>query len=397
MAISFVIVSAMAYPRFQQIVDLLERPLGDQKLYYLTPAGGFSFMIKVCMYVGLIGILPVIIYHLYKFMAPVMQKNRARSILGYTVASSFLAIVGIVFAYVVSLPAALKFLTGFSVGKIDAMLTIDAYMSFVTAYLLAGAILFQLPLIMLIVNSVTPLRPKALMSYQRHIIVGSFVAAAILSPTPDVVNQTLLAAPMVVMYQAGIGIIWCKNRIKARQQAAREYEAYYEAHTQGQQLPQYVDDGYGTGNYYSTPEEQSGYAATAASPAAASPITASAASTGAWGRAMSDVLPARSVRQFAVAEVPVQVAAAAPVPSAPPAAVRSTSQRRYVDGIVAPRRTAQRRFAVQPRPHSLAAVSPARESLSPPRFHTHQQAPQVLQTYSASTATMDGFLVSSPA
>lgn len=215
-AISFVIFSAMAYPKFQLIVDLLKKPLGEQKLYYLTPAGGFSFMIKICMYVGMVAVLPVVIYHLYKFIAPVMRKNRARSLLGYTVTSVFLAAFGMVFAYAVSLPAAMKFLTGFSVGKIDAMLTIDAYLSFVFAYMIAGAVLFQLPLIMLIVNSITPLKPKSLMNYQRHIIVGSFVTAAILSPTPDVVNQTLLAAPMVVMYQIGILIIWLKQHAKKR-------------------------------------------------------------------------------------------------------------------------------------------------------------------------------------
>jgi sec-independent protein translocase protein TatC len=213
-AIAFCIASAIAYPNFQKIMDLLVRPLGNQKLYYMTPAGGFSFMIKICMYVGLVGILPVIIYHLYKFIAPIMQKNRSRSVLVYTVASSVLAVGGIVFAYTISLPAALKFLNGFSLGHINALLGLDAYVSFITAYLLAGAVLFQLPLVMLIVDSITPLKPKKLMSYQRHIIVASFVAAAILSPTPDAVNQTLLAAPMVAMYQFGILLIWAKKRLK---------------------------------------------------------------------------------------------------------------------------------------------------------------------------------------
>lgn len=213
-AIAFCIASAVAYPNFQKIMDLLVRPLGNQKLYYMTPAGGFSFMIKICMYVGLVGILPVIIYHLYKFIAPIMQKNRSRSVLLYTVASTVLAAGGVVFAYTISLPAALKFLNGFSLGHINALLGLDAYVSFITAYLLAGAVLFQLPLVMLIVDSITPLKPKKLMSYQRHIIVASFVAAAILSPTPDAVNQTLLAAPMVAMYQFGILLIWAKKRLK---------------------------------------------------------------------------------------------------------------------------------------------------------------------------------------
>jgi sec-independent protein translocase protein TatC len=215
-AIFFVVAAAASYPFFQTIVDLLIKPLGDHRLYYLSPAGGFSFIIKICMYAGFVGALPVVIYHLYRFIAPVMKKEHAKAVIGYTIASTFLAISGMVFAYLVSLPAALHFLTDINVKQVTAMLTIDAYMSFIIAYLIAGALLFQLPLIMLIINSVTPLKPGKLMGFQRHILIGSFVVAALISPTPDAVNQTLLAAPMVVMYQIGILLVWAVNRRKSR-------------------------------------------------------------------------------------------------------------------------------------------------------------------------------------
>ena len=146
----------------------------------------------------------------------------------YTVASLVLAIVGIVFAYIVSLPAALYFLTSFDLYHINPMLTIDSYFSFVMTYLLAGAILFQLPLVMLIIDSASPLTPKKLMSYQRQMIVGSFIVAAIVSPTPDALNQTLLASPIVVMYQLGIIMIWLKNRKKNRRAVASEKTIYEE-------------------------------------------------------------------------------------------------------------------------------------------------------------------------
>lgn len=218
-AIFFVVAAAASYPFFQTIVDLLIKPLGNHKLYYLSPAGGFSFIIKICMYAGFVGVLPVVIYHLYRFVAPVMKKEHARAVVGYTIASTLLALAGMVFAYLVSLPAALHFLTDIDVKQVTAMLTIDAYMSFIIAYLIAGALLFQLPLVMLIINSVTPLKPGKLMGYQRHIIIGSFVVAALISPTPDAVNQSLLAAPMVVMYQMGIMLVWAINRKKMHKKA----------------------------------------------------------------------------------------------------------------------------------------------------------------------------------
>lgn len=217
-AIVFVIVAAAAYPFFSKIKDWLLAPLqGNQELVYLTPGGAFGFIITVCLYVGLIGTLPLLIYHIYGFVMPAVQTSRMRAILAYTIASLLLALGGVLFAYYIILPAALYFLTGFELGDINPMLTIDSYISFVMTYMLAGALLFQVPLVMMIINSVKPLPPRKLMKYQRHIILGSFILAAIISPTPDALNQALLASPLIVMYQVGIIIVWRLNaRAKKR-------------------------------------------------------------------------------------------------------------------------------------------------------------------------------------
>ena len=217
----FLIVASAAYPFFDKITEFLIAPLKNgQELVYLTPGGAFGFIIKVCAYVGLIGVLPVIIYHVYRFVMPAVRYTKLRTVIFYTLASMALAVCGVMFAYYISLPAALQFLTGFNLNHINPMLTIDSYFSFVMTYMLAGALLFQLPLVMLITNSVTPLTPKKLMSKQRHMIVGSFVVAAIISPTPDALNQTILASPVVVMYQLGILMIWMVN-FRAKRRAHR--------------------------------------------------------------------------------------------------------------------------------------------------------------------------------
>lgn len=216
----FILIAGAAYPFFDKIAGWLMAPLRkDQELVYLTPGGAFSFIIKVCVYVGVIGALPVIVFHLYRFIMPAVKKVHIQSVLKYTIASFLLAVAGILFAYYVSLPASLYFLTGFSLNHIDPMLTIDSYFSFVMTYMLAGALLFQMPLVMLIINSVTPLTPKKLMSFQRHMLVISFIIAAVISPTPDALNQILLASPLVVMYQVGIILIWRVNRRRNRREA----------------------------------------------------------------------------------------------------------------------------------------------------------------------------------
>lgn len=212
-AIAFVVFAAASYPFFDVIANIILSPLGDNhELVYLTPGGAFGFIIQVCMYVGLILALPVIIYNIYRFIMPIMSQTKLRTVLLYTFASFFLAITGILFAYFVSLPAALYFLTGFDLHHINPMLTIDSYFSFIMTYVLVGALLFQIPLIMLIINGATPLKPAKLMKHQGKIILGSFIVAAIVSPTPDAMNQALLASPMIVMYQVGIALVWLSNR-----------------------------------------------------------------------------------------------------------------------------------------------------------------------------------------
>ena len=215
-AVCFLLFSVLAYPFFDKIVSFLISPLGqDHKLVYLTPGGAFGIIIQACMYIGFVVVLPLIIYNLYRFIMPIVNQVTMRRAIGFTIASFVLAVAGMAFAYYISLPAALYFLTGFELYHIDPMLTIDSYFGFIMMYMLVGAVLFQIPLIMLLINSIRPLGPRQLMSYQDKIISGSFIIAAIISPTPDVINQTLLASPMIVMYQAGVILVWLKNRNKS--------------------------------------------------------------------------------------------------------------------------------------------------------------------------------------
>lgn len=252
-AIWFAIVSACAYPYFGQIVSLLTKPLGKHDLYYLTPAGGLSFVIKICLYVGVVGTLPALVYHLYKFIAPVMPKRNGRQVLIYTISSILLAACGVVFAYFVSLPAAIGFLVNLNIDNVSAMLTIDSYFSFVMAYIVAGAALFQLPLILLIINSFNRLSARQLMSYQRHNIVVAFILAAVISPTPDVVNQSLLALPMVAMYQLGVLLVWLKNRKSSRakvKESSRQVVAELSFDTDDFQLAPYLPSHVASGSQY---------------------------------------------------------------------------------------------------------------------------------------------------
>lgn len=215
-ALAFLATGAAVYPFFDKIVALLLKPLGNNlSLVYLTPGGAFNFAVQVCIYAAMIGALPVALYHIYRFVMPAVEKTTLRGVFGYSLSSLLLAAVGVAFSYFLALPAAIQFLTSFDLKNISPMLTVESYLSFVMTYLLAGALLFQLPLFMTIINRIKPMTPRMLMSGQRHVILWSVVFAAVISPTPDAVNQLLLAVPIIVMYQVGIVIILLKNRKRA--------------------------------------------------------------------------------------------------------------------------------------------------------------------------------------
>lgn len=211
-ALWFVVVTGVAFPFYHDIIQILMQPLGHEKLYYLTPIGGVGFAIKVCMYVGMVATFPILIYHLYKFVSPVMKRHSNQRAIFYMVLSTFLAAAGVVFAYIVSLPSALRFLTGFNIGNVSAMITVDAYMSFIIAYVVASALMFQIPLIMVIIDKITPTPPSRWNKYQRHMIVAAFIIAMLISPSPEITTQVMLAIPVIVMYQFGIGLVWLNHR-----------------------------------------------------------------------------------------------------------------------------------------------------------------------------------------
>ena len=208
--------SGIGYLLQDIIMAALMRPLGGQKLVYLTPIGGFNFLFKVSMYVGIGLILPVVIYHLYRFLEPLMDPSRKRSAFFYIVASFSLAIGGGTFAYVAGLPAALHFLTSFNIQNVSPMLPGDSYLSFVITYVLGLAALFQIPLVLMIINTIKPIPPAKLMGFQRFVVLVAFILAAIISPTPDITNQAMLAVPIIVMYQVGVILVWVQSRKQRR-------------------------------------------------------------------------------------------------------------------------------------------------------------------------------------
>ncbi len=201
----------LAYGIHEKLLDLIQRPLG-QTLYFTSPTGGFSFIFKLCFVAGLVLSLPVIFYHIFGFLGPLLNRDRKKTIIVYTVWSTLLAGIGLVFAYYISLPAALRFLTSIGGNNIESLIGANEYFNFALAYLAGFAVLFQLPLVVSFINRIKPLKPSGMMKAQKYVILGSLMSAAVLTPTPDPFNMLIMAVPMVLLYQFSIGLVWVINR-----------------------------------------------------------------------------------------------------------------------------------------------------------------------------------------
>jgi sec-independent protein translocase protein TatC len=159
--------------------------------------------------------IPVIVYQILRYLEPLLHFTTRRAVAWGSIASGILAAIGMVFGYFIGLPAALHFLLNqFVTAQIQPLLTIQSYMAFVTVYMLGSALLLQVPLILLIINRIKPLKPKKLLSFsaQRWVIVISIVGGALMNPNPNPVALFLVSSPMIVSYQAGVFMIWLINR-----------------------------------------------------------------------------------------------------------------------------------------------------------------------------------------
>jgi sec-independent protein translocase protein TatC len=228
------VTSSLVYVYRSSIIPILLNPLdltfGDQKLMYLNPAGGFNFIFLVSIYAGLAAVAPFLIQQLYLFIRPSLPKAAQKLSLNLLLTSFVLMVAGILFGYFIAVPGALKFLSEFAGEYVSAALTAESYLNFLIAYTLGLGLLFQLPFIVIIGHYIKPFTPTGLMKSERWAIVLTFIAAAIITPTPDPINLLVVALPIILIYQIGVctvlvSILKKKRRDDKLAKAARNKSA----------------------------------------------------------------------------------------------------------------------------------------------------------------------------
>jgi sec-independent protein translocase protein TatC len=193
----------------EQVFDLLLEPAGNRlegRLYVTSVAEQFINDLKLALYVAFVVTIPIFLYQAWAFVAPAVgEMSRAFTYILITLASS-LFIAGIAFGYFFVLPVGVQFLLGWAPDRYETIITPTNYLAFVTRFLLACGIVFELPAATYVGAKLELIDASLLKRYRRHAIVANTILAAALTPTPDPFSMILLAVPMILMYELSIVI-----------------------------------------------------------------------------------------------------------------------------------------------------------------------------------------------
>jgi sec-independent protein translocase protein TatC len=185
--------------------------------------------LKLALYVAFVVTVPIFLYQAWAFVAPAVgEMSRAFTYILITLASS-LFIAGIAFGYFFVLPVGVQFLLGWAPDRYETIITPTNYLAFVTRFLLACGIVFELPAATYVGAKLELIDASLLKRYRRHAIVANTILAAALTPTPDPFSMILLAVPMILMYELSIVIARYVNptpEVDVHELATEEDEDY---------------------------------------------------------------------------------------------------------------------------------------------------------------------------
>ncbi len=189
------------------IVQLLEVPAQGVKFLQLAPGEYFFVSIKVAGYSGLLLSSPFVLYQIIQFVLPGLTRRERRLLGPVVLGSSILFGVGIGFAYLLLIPAALKFFISYGADVVEQLWSIDKYFELVLLMLFSVGLAFQIPIIQLLLGALGIVSSEKMFSGWRYVIVGAVVLGAILTPSTDPLTQCLLAGAVLGLYYSGIGLV----------------------------------------------------------------------------------------------------------------------------------------------------------------------------------------------
>jgi sec-independent protein translocase protein TatC len=207
----------VAFAFVDRVFAFIMRPLQavlpeGGKLIYTEPAEAFLLYIKAAALGGLFLALPVVLWQVWRFVAPGLYANEKKFAIPFVLMSTFFFVTGALFSHLVVFPWAWKFFAGFSTDYMQFTPKIQSVFSLYVRMLLALGVVFEMPTLVFFLARVGVVTPRFLVRHFKYAVLIIFIVAAVITPGPDIVSQALVAGPMVGLYIISIAIAWIFKR-----------------------------------------------------------------------------------------------------------------------------------------------------------------------------------------
>ena len=212
--------------KVERIYDVMQRPIMDalkangmsEKLVYLNPTEPFNLYLKIAALAGLFLTSPFVLYQVWMFISPGLYRNEKRYVVPFMVSTITLFASGGYFGYKIVYPAALSFLINFG-KQFQPMITIGEYTSLFLSIILGMGLIFEMPILVFFLSLMGIISAGFMWKNFRYSILVIFIIAAIVTPTTDILNMCIFAAPMIALYAVSIGVAWL---VHPKQRLARQ-------------------------------------------------------------------------------------------------------------------------------------------------------------------------------
>jgi sec-independent protein translocase protein TatC len=218
--ITLVIAWCLAIPAIPWILKMVKYPLRkagedpDKFLRVLDVTGGLSIAMQTVMWAGITLAAPALLFFIARFVFPGLRRKERRVVLGALGFATLLFAMGVSVGYYMILPVTLQWMFGISrwIGAQADFVQLNSYITFVLKLLLGFGLAFEFPVVVVSLGSLGLVKSSYLASKRRHVVVILLIVSAIVTPTVDPVTQGLLAAPLYVLYELCIWIVWFMER-----------------------------------------------------------------------------------------------------------------------------------------------------------------------------------------
>nr|YP_010336782.1 Sec-independent translocase component C [Stylonema alsidii]UNJ15188.1 Sec-independent translocase component C [Stylonema alsidii] len=211
-AVAFITIFFAIFSNIKNIVNLLQTPAQGIKFLQLAPGEYFFTSFKVTLYCGLLLSSPIIIYQIIRFTAPGLTQEEKKVLIPILVGGIILFFAGILFGYYILVPAALTFFITYGADVIEPLWSFEQYCDFILLLLFSTGLAFEIPVIQIILSLVGIISRKQMLGIWKYVVVFSTILAAILTPSTDPITQTLFTLAVLLLYFAGIGILFILGR-----------------------------------------------------------------------------------------------------------------------------------------------------------------------------------------